>query len=167
MSSVASINHKWMTFRITRPFVGCLSWVTGDTNRHSVRPPSFLHGIHQSGLGGRVSRPNPLLNKRRLTVGSLPRHLKDAQIMRNKVWQRLNSLVWLPSGMFEWNQARIITRPIPLLKWSMVVAAGTGKLIRIKIKINAAMCKNILHQSIADYFCLMMVIQRNKMKLEW
>ena len=38
--------------------------------------------------------------------------------------QRLNSLVWMPGVMFGENPAPLITRPIPSLQWSMVVAAS-------------------------------------------
>ena len=149
MSTVASVNG-----RSSEPpglfleLAGHLNWAIGEKalsqggdqepGGHSVRASAFLCGerttisaaIHQSGLYGRLARGKPLLSKRhmeaRLEFAKM--HLKDSPTLRNKIiWSdetKIELLVWMPGVMFRGSQAPFITRPIPSLQWSMVVAAS-------------------------------------------
>ncbi|KAI3374652.1 hypothetical protein L3Q82_021222 [Scortum barcoo] len=72
--------------------------------------------------------------------------------------QRLNSLALMPGVMFGGNQAPLITRTntIPTVKhgggsimlWGCFSAAGTGRLVRIEGKMNAAMYRDILDENL-------------------
>ncbi len=71
---------------------------------------------------------------------------------------RLNYLTLILSGMCGENQALLITCPIQSQQWSMVVAAsccggvfqlqGTGRLVAIEGKMNAAKYKDILDENL-------------------
>ncbi|KAG2457221.1 TCB1 transposase, partial [Polypterus senegalus] len=120
--------------------------------------------IHQSGLYGRVARWKPLLRKRHMAacLEFAKRHLKDSQTMRNKI-------LWFDetkTELFGVNARRHIWRKpgtthhqantIPTVKnggGSIMLlgcfsVAGTGRLVRIKGKMTAAMYRDILDENL-------------------
>ncbi|KAG2458003.1 TCB1 transposase, partial [Polypterus senegalus] len=115
--------------------------------------------IHQSGLYGRVARRKPLLSKRHMAacLEFDKRHLKDSQ-MRNKIlWSDETKIevfgvnarrhVWRKPGTAH-HQANTI----PTVKHGsgsiMLWGAGTGRLVRIKGKMTAAMYRDILDENL-------------------
>ncbi|KAG2459251.1 TCB1 transposase, partial [Polypterus senegalus] len=128
------------------------------------RRTTISAAIHQSGLYGRVARWKPLLSKRHM-AGCLEftkRHLKDSQTMRNKIlWSDETKI-----ELFGVNARRHIWRKpgtahhqantIPTLKqgggsimlWGCFSVAGTGRLVRIKGKMTAAMYRDILDENL-------------------
>ncbi|KAK3535038.1 hypothetical protein QTP70_002214 [Hemibagrus guttatus] len=135
MSTVASIIRKWKKF-----------------------------GLHQSGLYGRVARQKPLLSKRHMTahLELAIRHLKDSQTMRNKIlWsdETKIELFGLNGKRHVWRKpgtAHHLANTIPTVKhgggsimlWGCFSAAGTGRLVRIEGKMNAAMYRDILDENL-------------------
>ncbi|KAG2460963.1 TCB1 transposase, partial [Polypterus senegalus] len=109
--------------------------------------------IHQSGLYGRVARLKPLLSKR---------HLKDSQTMRNKLlWSDETKIelfgvnarrhVWRKPGTAH-HQANTIPTVKhgggSIMLWGCFSAAGTGRLVRIKGEMTAAMYRDILDENL-------------------
>ena len=110
-NTVASIILKWKKFGTikTLPRAGHLTKLSNRGRRALVRevtknlivknlsssvemgePSSrttIAAALHQSGLYGRVARPEPLLSKRHMTsrLEFSKRHLKDSQTMRSKI----------------------------------------------------------------------------------
>ncbi|KAI3360371.1 hypothetical protein L3Q82_002235 [Scortum barcoo] len=133
------------------------------------RRTTISAAIHQSGLYGREARPKPLLSKRHMAarLEFAKMHLKDSQTMRNKILsglmrQRLNSLAALmPGVMHVWRKpgtAHHQANTIPTVKhggggsitllWGCFSVAGTGRLVRIEGKMNAAMYRDILDENL-------------------
>uniref|UniRef100_A0A8C4STV7 Transposase n=1 Tax=Erpetoichthys calabaricus TaxID=27687 RepID=A0A8C4STV7_ERPCA len=121
------------------------------------RRTTISAAIHQSGLYGRVARRKPLLSKRHMAarLQFAKRHLKDSQTMRKKI-------LWLDETkieLFGVNARRHVWRKpgtIPTVKhgggsimlWGCFSAAGTGRLVRIKGKMTAAMYRDILDENL-------------------
>ncbi|KAG2456924.1 TC1A transposase, partial [Polypterus senegalus] len=128
------------------------------------RRTTICAAIHQSGLYGRVSRRKPLLSKRCMAarLEFAKRHLKDSQTMRNKIlWSDETKIelfgvnarrhVWRKPG-----NAHHQANTIPTVKhgggsimlWGCLSATGTGRLVRIKGKMTAAMYRVILDENL-------------------
>ncbi|KAG2462665.1 TCB1 transposase, partial [Polypterus senegalus] len=128
------------------------------------RRTTISAAIHQSGLYGKVARRKPLLSKRQMAarLEFAKRHLKDSQAMRNKIlWSDETKIelfgvngrrhVWRKPGTAH-HQANTI--PIvkhgsgSIMLWGCFSAAGTGRLVRIKGKMTAAMYRDILDENL-------------------
>ncbi|KAI3357191.1 hypothetical protein L3Q82_015646, partial [Scortum barcoo] len=128
------------------------------------RMTTISAAIHQSGLYGRVARWKPLLSKRHMAahLEFAKMHLKDSQTMRNKIlWSDETKIelfgvnarrhVWRKPGTTH-HQANTI----PTVKhgggnimlWGCFSVAGTGRLVRIEGKMNAAMYRDILDENL-------------------
>ncbi|KAG2468235.1 TCB1 transposase, partial [Polypterus senegalus] len=128
------------------------------------RRTTISAATHQSGLYGRVARWKPLLSKRHMAalLEFAKRHLKDSQTMRNKIlWSDETKIelfdvnarchVWRKPGT-----AYHLANTIPTVKhgggsimlWGCFSAAGTGRLVRIKGKMTAAMYRDILDENL-------------------
>ncbi|KAG2458149.1 TCB1 transposase, partial [Polypterus senegalus] len=141
-----------------------------DLQRSSVergepsRRTTISAAIHQSGLYGRVARRKPLLSKRYMAACQefAKRHLKDSQTMRNKIlWSDETKI-----ELFVVNARRHVWRKpdtahhqantIPIVKhgggsimlWGCFSVAGTGRLVRMKVKMTAAMYRDILDENL-------------------
>ncbi|KAG2456474.1 TCB1 transposase, partial [Polypterus senegalus] len=141
-----------------------------DPQRSSVergepsRRTTISAAIHQSGLYGGVARRKPLLIKRHMAacLEFAKRHRKDSQTMRNKIlWSDETKI-----ELFGMNATRHIWRKpgtahhqantIPAMKhgsgsimlWGCFLAAGTGRLVRIKGKMTATMYRDILDENL-------------------
>ncbi|KAG2466400.1 TCB1 transposase, partial [Polypterus senegalus] len=136
------------------------SVLRGDPSRRTT----ISAAIHQSGLNGRVARRKPLLSKRYMAacLEFAKRHLKDSQTMKNKI-------LWLDETkieLFGVNHMRHVWRKpgtthhqantIPTVKhgggsimlWGCFSASWTGRLVRIKGKMTAAMYRDILDENL-------------------
>ncbi|KAG2458101.1 TCB1 transposase, partial [Polypterus senegalus] len=128
------------------------------------RRTTISAAIHQSGLYGTVARRKPLLSKRHMAarLEFAKRHLKDSQNMRNKIlWSDETK-----TELFGVNARRPVSRipgtthhqanTIPTVKhgggsimlWECFSAARTGRLVRIKGKMTAAMYSDILDENL-------------------
>ncbi|KAG2460189.1 TCB1 transposase, partial [Polypterus senegalus] len=126
------------------------------------RRTNISAAIHQSGLYGRVARRKPLLSKRHMAARLEFAHLKDSKNMRNKIlWSDETKIelfgvnarhhVWRKPGT-----AHHQVNTIPTVKhgggsimlWGCFSAAGTGRLLRIKGKMTAAMYRDILDENL-------------------
>ncbi|KAG2457243.1 TC1A transposase, partial [Polypterus senegalus] len=128
------------------------------------RRTTISAAIHQSGLYGRVARRKPLLSKRHMVarLEFTKRHLKDSQTMRNKIlWSDETKIklfavnarqhVWRKPGTAH-HQANTIPTVKhgggSIMLWGCFSAAGTGRLVRIKGKMTAAMYRDILDENL-------------------
>ncbi|KAG2456618.1 TCB1 transposase, partial [Polypterus senegalus] len=127
------------------------------------RRTTISAAIHQSGLYGRVARWKPLLSKRHMAacLEFGKRHLKDSQTLRNKIlWSdetkielcvNARRLVWRKPGT-ALHQANTITTVKhgggSIMLWGCFSAAGTGRLVRIKGKMTAAMYRDTLDENL-------------------
>ncbi|KAG2461535.1 TCB1 transposase, partial [Polypterus senegalus] len=133
---------------------------TGEPSRRTT----ISAAIHQSGLYGRVARWKPLLSKMYMAarLEFAKRHLKDSQTMRNKIlWSDETKIelfgvnarrhVWRKPGTAH-HQANTIPTVKhgggSIMLWGCFSAAGTGRLVRIKGKITAAMYRDILDENL-------------------
>ncbi|KAG2458274.1 TCB1 transposase, partial [Polypterus senegalus] len=125
------------------------------------RRTTISAAIHQSGLYGRVARRKPLLSKRHMAVclEFAKRHLKDSQTMRNKILWSDETKIELFGVKHVWRKpgtAHHQANTIPTVKhgggsimlWGCFSAAGTGRLVRIKGKMTAAMYRDILDENL-------------------
>ncbi|KAK3571159.1 hypothetical protein QTP86_003670 [Hemibagrus guttatus] len=128
------------------------------------RRTTISAALHQSGLYGRVARWKPLLSKRHMTVHLefAKRHLRDSQTMRNKIlWSDATKieLFGLNGKRHVWRKpgtAHHLANTIPTVKhgggsimlWGCFSGAGTGRLVRIEGKMNAAMYRDILDENL-------------------
>ena len=135
--------------------------IEGQTSSVEMGEPSrrttFSAALHQSGLYGRVARWKPLFIKRHMTahLEFAKRHLKNSQTMRNNIlWSDETKI-----ELFGLNPKRNVWRKpgtIPTVKhgggsgmhWGCFSAAGTGRLVRIKEKMNRAKYKEILDETL-------------------
>ncbi|KAG2456784.1 TCB1 transposase, partial [Polypterus senegalus] len=128
------------------------------------RRTTISAAIHQSSLYGRVARRKPLLSKRHMAarLEFAKRHLKDSQTMRNKIlWSDETKIelfgvnarrhVWRKPGTAH-HQANTIPTVKhgggSIMLWGCFSAAGTGRLVRIKGKMTAAMYRDILGENL-------------------
>ncbi|KAG2470074.1 TCB1 transposase, partial [Polypterus senegalus] len=128
------------------------------------RRTTISAAIHQSGLYGRVAIRMPLLSKRHMAarLEFAKRHLKDSQTIRNKIlWSDETKIehfgvnarrhIWRKPGTAH-HQANTI--PIvkhdggSIMLWGCFSAAGTGRLVRIKGKMTAAIYRDILDENL-------------------
>uniref|UniRef100_A0A8C4TFN6 Transposase Tc1-like domain-containing protein n=1 Tax=Erpetoichthys calabaricus TaxID=27687 RepID=A0A8C4TFN6_ERPCA len=128
------------------------------------RRTTISAAIHQSGLYGRVARRKPLLSKRHMAarLEFAKRHLKDSQTMRKKIlWsdETKIELLGVNARRHVWRKpgtAHHQANTIPTVKhgggsimlWGCCSAAGTGRLVRIKGKMTAAMYRDILDENL-------------------
>ncbi|KAG2469087.1 TCB1 transposase, partial [Polypterus senegalus] len=121
------------------------------------RRTTISAAIHQSGLYGRVARRKPLRSKRHMAahLEFVKRHLKDSQTMRNKILWSVEAKIEL----FGVNaRCHVWRKPgnIPTVKhgggsimlWGCFSEAGTGRLVKIKGKMTAAMYRDILDENL-------------------
>uniref|UniRef100_A0AAQ4PGD9 Transposase Tc1-like domain-containing protein n=1 Tax=Gasterosteus aculeatus aculeatus TaxID=481459 RepID=A0AAQ4PGD9_GASAC len=120
------------------------------------RRTTISAALHKSGLFGRVARLKPLLSKKHMTAG-----LKDSQTMRNKIlWSDETKIKFfgLNAKHHVWRKpgtAHHLAKTIPTVKhgggsimlWRCFSAGGTGRLVRIEGKMNAAMYRDILDEN--------------------
>ncbi|KAG2460410.1 TC1A transposase, partial [Polypterus senegalus] len=127
------------------------------------RRTTISAAIHQSGLCGRVARQKPLLSKRHMAarLEFAKRHLKDSQTMRKKICSDETKIelfgvnarhhVWRKPGTAH-HQANTIPTVKhgggSIMLWGCFSAAGTGRLVRIKGKMTAAMYRDILDENL-------------------
>ncbi|KAG2469896.1 TC1A transposase, partial [Polypterus senegalus] len=128
------------------------------------RRTTISAAIHQSGLYGRVARRKPLLIKRHMAacLEFAKRHLKDSQTMRNKIlWSDETKIelfgvnarchIWRKPGTAH-HQANTLPTVKhgggSIMLWGCFSVAGTGRLVRIKRKMTAAMYRNILDENL-------------------
>ncbi|KAG2466302.1 TC1A transposase, partial [Polypterus senegalus] len=129
------------------------------------RRTTISAAIHHSGLYGRVAKRKPLLSKRHMAarLEFANRHLKNSQTMRNKILCSDETKIEL----FGVNARRHVleetrhrahhqANTIPTVKhgggsimlWGCISATGTGRLVRIKRKMTAAMYRDILDENL-------------------
>ncbi|KAK3522444.1 hypothetical protein QTP86_011011 [Hemibagrus guttatus] len=132
----------------------------GDPSRRTTTSAA----LHQSSLYGRVTRRKALLSKRHMMayLESAKSHLKDSQTMRNKIlWsdETKIELFGLNGKRHVWRKpgtAHHLPNTIPTVKhgggsimlWGCISATGTRRLVRIERKMNAAMYRDILDESL-------------------
>ncbi|KAG2458847.1 TCB1 transposase, partial [Polypterus senegalus] len=128
------------------------------------RRTTISAAIHQSGLYGGVARRKPLISKRHMAacLEFAKRHLKDSQTMRNKIlWSNETKIehfsvnawchVWRKPGTAH-HQANTIPTVKhgcgSIMLWGCFSAAGTGRLVRIKGKMTAAIYRDFLDKNL-------------------
>ena len=120
--------------------------------------------LHQSGLYGRVARRKPFLSARHMKarIEFAKKHMKDSQTMRNKIlWsdETKIELFGVNSKRYVWRKpgtAHHLPNTIPTVKhgggsimlWGCFSAAGTGQLVAIEGKMNAAKYRDILEENL-------------------
>ncbi|KAG2455932.1 TCB1 transposase, partial [Polypterus senegalus] len=128
------------------------------------RRTNISAAINQSGLYGRVARRKALLSKRHMAacLEFTKKHLKDSQTMRNKIlWSDETKIEFfgVNARRHVWRKpdtAHHQVNTIPTVKhgggiimlWGCFSAAGTGRLVRIKGKMTAAMYRDILDENL-------------------
>ncbi len=175
-STVASIILKWKTFGTTRtlPRAGRPAKLSYRGRRALVREvkknPNITVAELQrciremgescrklSGLYGRVARRKPLLSAR-----YMKKHLKDSKMVTNKIlWsdETKRELFGLNSKRYVWRKpgtAHHLSNTVPTVKhgggsimlWGCFSAAGTGRLVAIEGKMNAAKYRDILDKNL-------------------
>ncbi|XDV33344.1 hypothetical protein PO909_003777 [Leuciscus waleckii] len=128
-------------------------WEMGE----SCSKSTITAAIHQSGLYGRVARRKPLLSARHMKA-----HLKDSKMVINKIlWsdETKIELFGLNSKRYVWRKpgtAHHLSNTVSTVKhgggsimlWGCFSAAGTGRLVAIEGKMNAAKYRDILDENL-------------------
>ncbi|KAG2465704.1 TCB1 transposase, partial [Polypterus senegalus] len=163
----SKLNDRWRWAReVTKNSMVSLS----ELQRYSVergepsRRTTISAAIHQSGLYGRVARWKPLLSKRHMAacLEFAKRHLKDSQTMRNKIlWSDETKIelfgvnvrchVWRKPSTAHYQANTISTVKHgggSIILWGCFSVAGTGRLVRIKGTMTAAMYRDILDENL-------------------
>ncbi|CAM4730116.1 unnamed protein product [Leuciscus chuanchicus] len=123
----------------------------------SCSKSTITAAIHQSGLYGRVARRKPLLSARHMKA-----HLKDPKMVINKIlWsdETKIELFGLNSKRYVWRKpgtAHHLSNTVSTVKhgggsimlWGCFSAAGTGRLVAIEGKMNAAKYRDILDENL-------------------
>jgi len=124
----------------------------------SYSKSTITAAIHQSGLYGRVARRKPLLSQSLLKR----KHLKDSKMVINKIlWSNETKieLFGFNSKRYVWRKpgtAHHLSNTISAVKhgggsimmWGCFSAAGTGRLVAIEGKMNAAKYRDILDKNL-------------------
>ncbi len=124
----------------------------------SCRKSTITAALHQSGLYGRVARRKPLLSARHMKT-----RMKDSKMVTNKIlWfdETKIELFGLNSKRYVWRKpgtAHHLSNTVPTVKhggggsimlWGCFSAAGTGRLVAIEGKMNAAKYRDILDENL-------------------